>query len=230
LFIWLVVVTFREGKRSDARKQLEKDFEVEVGELLIWSLVLAKLHLLESTLEIRESAKASYSLEAGQWGLLDSVGVVKCFDCIGVGTSSHQQVSGMDMDHRVLLVRDDQLLEIVESKVVVAKQIGAFASEYVSFVERLVEFESNREVLHGFIEDAQTSISPSSGEMELTGGLFLFCNRHVEVIQRIIKLVHLIIQQSSEEIQTRLLLFFAAAIDCHVQEFHSLFNFLQFLR
>ena len=137
--------------------------------------------------------------------------VVKCFDCIGVGTSSHKQVSGMNMDHRVLLVRDDQLLEIVESQVVIAQQIGAFASEYVSFVERLVEFKSNREVLHGFIEDAQTSISPSSGEMELTGGLFLFCNRHVEVIQRIIKLVHLIIQQSSEEIQTRLLLFFAAA-------------------
>jgi len=107
LFIWLVVVTFREGKRSDTRKQLEKDFEVEIGELLIWGLVLAKLHLLESPLEIRQGAKTSYSLKAGQWGLLDSVGVVKCFDCIGVGTSSHKQVSGMNMDHRVLLVRDD---------------------------------------------------------------------------------------------------------------------------
>jgi len=107
LFIWLVVVTFWEGKRSDTRKQLEKDFEVEIGELLIWGLVLAKLHLLESPLEIRQGAKTSYSLKAGQWGLLDSVGVVKCFDCIGVGTSSHKQVSGMNMDHRVLLVRDD---------------------------------------------------------------------------------------------------------------------------
>jgi len=65
--------------------------------------------------------------------------------------------------------------------------------------------------------------------MKLTCSFLFLLNGNVEIIQCIIEIVELIMKQSTEEIQTRLLLLFAAAFDCYIQKPFCLPDFVQFL-
>jgi len=79
--------------------------------------------------------------------LLYGVGVVECFDCVIVSPSGHQEVPSVNMNDWVLLVRDDQLLEIVESQVIVSEEVSTLASEDVRLQEGFVQLQGDRQVL-----------------------------------------------------------------------------------
>jgi hypothetical protein len=64
--------------------------------------------------------------------------------------------------------------------------------------------------------------------MELTSCLFLFLYSNVKIIKGIIEIMKLIVQEASEEIETCLLLIFAAALDGYVQELLGLNHLLTF--
>lgn len=70
------------------------------------SLVLAKLHLLKSVLQVGEGTVAPNPLESCQGCLLDCVGIIESFDCVRVCTSGHQKIACVDVNDWVLLVRD----------------------------------------------------------------------------------------------------------------------------
>ena len=70
------------------------------------SLVLAKLHLLKSVLQVGEGTVAPDSLESCQRCLLDCVGIIESFDCVRVCASGHQKIACVDVNDWVLLVRD----------------------------------------------------------------------------------------------------------------------------
>lgn len=116
----------------------------------------------------------------------------------------------------------------MESQIVITEQVSTFTTENIRFEERLVELESNGEILQSFIKNAQACVSPSSGQMELSSCFFLLLDRHIEIAQRSIEVMHLEVQQASEEVQTRLLLLLAATLNCYVEELTRLVDFLVF--
>lgn len=193
------------------------------------SLVLAKLHLLEGVLQVREGTVASDPLESCQGCLLDCVSIIESFDGVRVCASGHQKIACVDVNDWVLLVRDYQLLEVMESQVIVTKEVCTLASEDVGLLKSLIQLKSNREVLHSFIQYAQASIAPASSQMKLSCGFLFLLNRDIEVTQGIVEVVQLIVKQPSEEVETWLLLLLAATGDGHIQEPLGLHNFLTFL-
>lgn len=62
----------------------------------------------------------------------------------------------------------------------------------------------------------------------MSGGLFLCFDGTVEVLERVVEILHLKIEQSPEEVQTRLLVILAAIIDGFIQELLGLKNLLIF--
>ena len=55
--------------------------------------------------------------------------------------------------------------------------------------------------------------------MELSCGFFLLLDGHVEVIEGLVEVVQLVVKEASEEVETRLLLVLAAALDRGIEEF-----------
>jgi len=110
----------------------------------------------------------------------------------------------------------------MESKIVVSEQVSTLSSEYVGLLKSFIQFQC-------FIKNAQASIASTSSQMKLTCSFLFLLNGNVEIIQCIIEIVELIMKQSTEEIQTRLLLLFAAAFDCYIQKPFCLPDFVQFL-
>lgn len=117
----------------------------------------------------------------------------------------------------------------MESKIVVSEQVSTLSSEYVGLLKSFIQFQCYGEILHSFIKNAQASIASTSSQMKLTCSFLFLLNGNVEIIQCIIEIVELIMKQSTEEIQTRLLLLFAAAFDCYIQKPFCLPDFVQFL-
>lgn len=107
----------------------------------------------------------------------------------------------------------------MEGQIVVSEEIGALTSEDVGLVECLIKLKSYREVFKGLVQDAQASKCPSSRQMELACRLLFFSDRDVKVLYRLIKVVQLKVQKSSEKVQTRLSLLLAAAMYGDVHEF-----------
>ena len=122
---------------------------------------------------------------------MDSICVVKRLDGIGVSACSHQEVARVDVNERILLVANDELLEVMERQVVVTKEVCTLATEDVSFKKGLVKFKCNREVFESFIEDAQASVGPTPCQMELARGFFFLLYCHIEVAQCLVELMHL---------------------------------------
>lgn len=149
---------------------------------------------------------------------MDSVSIVESLNGICISSCGHEEVTSIDVDKRILLVRDDQLLEIVEGQVVVTEEVSTLASEDVGLVERIIKFKCDREVLHCFIEDAEASIAPSSCQVELTSWLLFLSNGNVEVVQCLVEVMCLVVEQSSEKVQTWLFLINTAALDGNIKE------------
>ena len=70
----------------------------------------------------------------------------------------------------------------MEGQVVVTEEVCALASEDIGFLKGLIQLQSNREVLHRFIQYAQASIAPASSQMELSCGFLFLSNRDIEVV------------------------------------------------
>lgn len=86
------------------------------------------------------------------------------------------------MNYWILLIRNDQLLEVVESQIVVSEQVSALSSKDVGLLKSFIQFQCNGEILHSFIKDAQASIASSSRQVELTRSFFFLLNSDVEII------------------------------------------------
>lgn len=216
--IGLSIFTPGEIERSDAGKERKEDFVVERGQCLTRGQVHAELHLLEGPLKVRESTIAPDSLEGGKGGLLDGIGIVEGLDGIRICAGRHEQVSSVDVDDRVLLVRDYELLEIMEGEVVVTVEVGALPTEDVRFKEGVIEFECHCKVVQGLVEHAKASIASASGQVELSCCLLFLADGDVEIPQGFVKAVELEIKKASEEVETCLLLFLAAGRDGPIEE------------
>ena len=96
--------------------------EAEAVKLEYQVVWLQLLRLVEQSLgvhQVREGAVAPHSLERrdGRW--LNRVSILVCLDSVLVSSSSHEQIARIDVDHRVLGVRQNQPLEVQEGQVVV---------------------------------------------------------------------------------------------------------------
>jgi hypothetical protein len=103
-------------------------------------------------------------------------------------------------------------------------KIGTLTTEDVCFQKSLIELQGNSQIVQCLIEHAETSVAPSTSQMELSCGLLFFTDGHIEVSQRLIESMKLKVEETSEEKQTCLLLLLAAALDCDVEEFESLLD------
>ena len=83
--------------------------------------MLAQLHLLEGLLQVVDSTVAANPLEASQCSLVHGVCIVKGLDGILVCSRRHEKVSCVDVYEWILLVSDDQLLKIMECKIVITQ-------------------------------------------------------------------------------------------------------------
>lgn len=70
---------------------------------------------------------------------MNGISVVKGFDRVIVGSSGHEQISCVDVNYWVFLIGNYQLLEVVESQVVVAKEICTFSSENVCLLQSFIK-------------------------------------------------------------------------------------------
>ena len=96
--------------------------EAEAVKLEYQVVWLQLLRLVEQSLgvhQVREGAVAPHSLERrdGRW--LNRVSILVCLDSVLVSPRSHQQIARVNVDHRVLGVRQNQPLEVQEGQVVV---------------------------------------------------------------------------------------------------------------
>ena len=96
--------------------------EAEAVKLEYQVVWLQLLRLVEQSLgvhQVREGAVAPHSLERrdGRW--LNRVSILVCLDSVLVSSRSHEQIARVNVDHRVLGVRQNQPLEVQEGQVVV---------------------------------------------------------------------------------------------------------------
>ena len=117
----------------------------------------------------------------------------------------------------------------MESQIVVTEKVGALASEDVGFMQGVIQLQSNRQVLHSLVQDTKTGIASATCQVELAGGLLFLSDCDVEIVQRIVEPMQLVVEQPSEEVERRLLLLLAAALNGDVQELLGLVHLLVLL-
>ena len=142
-------------------------------------------------------------MESRDAGRFNCVSILVGLDRILVRSSGHQQIAGVDVHHWILWIGQNEPLEIKEGQVIVSNKICALSTIDVRLLESLIEVERDRKIFHGFRQDAETCVGATTGQVELRRRLLLRLDGLVEVFEGVEEVVHLEIEQPSEEVETR---------------------------
>uniref|UniRef100_A0A7S3MX83 Uncharacterized protein n=1 Tax=Strombidium inclinatum TaxID=197538 RepID=A0A7S3MX83_9SPIT len=121
--------------------------------------------------------EATSSLINSEGAGLNAVGVGEGLRRIFVGTSGHQEVASVGMHHRILRLKENQLLEIQEGLRSISNKVGALASEQIGVKLLVVELDYLREVGDRFLEHREAGVAPTLVQEVGGVGLF-FSTRH----------------------------------------------------
>ena len=110
----------RESLRNAGNiNELVEAEAVKLENQVVW---LQLFRLVKQSLgvdQVREGAVAPHSLERRDGRRLNCVSILVCLDSVLVSSRSHEQIARVNVDHRVLGVRQNQPLEVQEGQVIV---------------------------------------------------------------------------------------------------------------
>ena len=91
------------------------------------------------------------------------------------------------MDHGILRLDHNQLLEVHEGKTGISNQIGTFTSIQVSVKKVLIKIDRDRKVSDCLFEHTQACIASSTGQVVLGVGLLGLLDDSFQVSDRIVE-------------------------------------------
>ena len=159
---------------------------------------------------------------------LDLLTVLEGLDCVFVGPCRHQQLPCLHVDPCVLAVALNQLLVVRKRLLGVVHPVVALASIRVGLRDRLIELESDREIVDGFTQHLHACVGPPPHEVVKRTVVLFFADRFCDVLCALIKVVQVKVQQCLEEVKTGVIVLVLAVCDCFFNKKLRFLNFVVF--
>lgn len=131
---------------------------------------------------------------------LDLFAVLKSPDCVFISPCRHQQLSCLHVEQCVLAIALNQLLVVQKRLLGVVHPVMALASIGVGLRDRLIELESDREIVDCFTQHLHACVGPPPHEVVKRTVILFFADRFCDVLCALIKVVQVKVQQCFEEV------------------------------
>ena len=128
---------------------------------------------MHGSVHVADGQEASGSLIDGKSALLDAIGVGECLRCIFIRPRRHQQIASIGVNHRILRLEKNELLEIQKSLARIANEVGALSSEEVGVKQLVVELYDFCEIGDCLLEHREAGVAPTFVQQVCCVGLLL---------------------------------------------------------